>query len=166
MVRIASFNVENLFERPKAFNKANWSIGKSALDAYREVSALFSIPVYSAEDKNRIFDLLVALDIYSVNDHGAIRRKLTQSQPWACLRKNRVKSGREAENQSESIKIAANARDDWIGWIALPKEPTIETSIRMMTRAIKDVGDDIIGIIEAVDRPPLVRFNKEMVGGL
>ena len=31
MVRIASFNVENLFARPKAFDTTDWSKGKKAL---------------------------------------------------------------------------------------------------------------------------------------
>jgi hypothetical protein len=79
MVRVASFNVENLFARPKAFNTTNWSVGQPALDAYREVNTLLSNTTYSAADKDRIRDLLVTLDIYSVNNQGAIRRKRTQS---------------------------------------------------------------------------------------
>jgi hypothetical protein len=46
-MRIAPFNVENLFARPKAFNTADWSIGKPALDACHEVGALIAKPVYS-----------------------------------------------------------------------------------------------------------------------
>ena len=36
----------------------------------------------------------------------------------------------------------------------------------MTARVIQDVGADIIGIVEAEDRPSLVRFNKELLGGL
>jgi len=79
MVRIASFNVENLFARPKAFNTTDWSVGRPALNAYRKVNILFSKTAYSATDKQEIRDLLVELDIYSVNSSGAIRRKRTQS---------------------------------------------------------------------------------------
>lgn len=39
MVRIASFNVENLFARPNAFNSTNLNVGKPVLDAYRDVRA-------------------------------------------------------------------------------------------------------------------------------
>ena len=49
MVQIASFNVENLFARPKAFNTTNWSLGRPALNAYREVNALLSNVAYSVE---------------------------------------------------------------------------------------------------------------------
>jgi endonuclease/exonuclease/phosphatase family metal-dependent hydrolase len=166
MVRIASFNVENLFARPKAFNTTNWSLGRPALDAYREVNALFSNHVYSASDKQRIRDLLVELDIYYANSSGAIRRKLTQSPRWAWLRKNRGKFDRQPMDPAQSIEIIANGRDDWIGWVELAKESTDETGTRMTARVIRDVGADIIGIVEAEDRPSLVRFNSELLGGL
>jgi endonuclease/exonuclease/phosphatase family metal-dependent hydrolase len=166
MVRIASFNVENLFERPKAFNTTNWAAGKPTLDAYKELNALFSNPVYSNDDKKLICDLLVALDIYRINSHGAVRRKITKFPRWAWLRKNRGKFDREPQNPEHSIEIIANGRNDWIGWVELATEPTNETSTRMTAEVIRDVGADIIGIIEAEDRPSLVRFNGEMLGGL
>jgi len=47
----------------------------------------------------------------------------------------------------------------------LATEPVNETSTRMTARVIGDVGADIIGIVEAEDRPALARFNTEMLGG-
>jgi len=166
MVRIATFNVENLFARPKAFNTLDWSLGKPALDAYREVNTLFQNTNYSAADKQRIRDLLVELDIYSVNSSGAIRRKRTQSPRWTWLRKNRGKFDRQPIDTTQNVEIIANGRADWIGWVELAKEPTNETSTRMTARVIQDIGADIIGIVEAEDRPSLVRFNDELLGGL
>jgi len=90
MIRIASFNVENLFARPKAFDLPDWNAGKPVLKAYEKVSALLQKPGYSATDKIRIRDLLVTLDIYTI-DHatGVIRRNQTLNPKWAWLRKNR-----------------------------------------------------------------------------
>lgn len=166
MVRIASFNVENLFARPKAFNTTDWSVGRPALNAYRKVNILFSKTTYSATDKQEIRDLLVELDIYSVNSSGAIRRKRTQSPRWAWLRKNKGKFDRQPNDPTQNVEIIANGRDDWIGWVELAKEPTDEISTRMTARVIQNVGADIIGIVEAEDRPLLVRFNRELLGGL
>lgn len=165
MVRIASFNVENLFTRPRAFNTTDWSLGRPALNAYREVNDLFSNTSYSVADKQRIRDLLVELDIYTINDTGAIRRKRTQSPRWAWLRKNRGKFDRQPKDSTQSIQIIATGRAGWIGWVEMAKEPTDETSTRMTARVIREVGADIIGIVEAEDRPSLVRFNDEMLGG-
>ncbi len=165
MVRIASFNVENLFARPKAFNTADWSIGRPALRAYREVSEIFSKAVYTANDKQRILDLLVTLDIYRRNSSGAIRRINTQSPRWAWLRKNKGKFDRQPANPNQDVEIIANGRGDWIGWVELAKEATDETATRMTAQVIQDVAADILGIVEAEDRPSLVRFNNELLGG-
>jgi hypothetical protein len=110
MVRIASYNVENLFSRPKALNAESWSIGKPALDAYREVNALFARDAYTAANKKKMRDLLVALDIYAVNDEGAVRRKQTQTPRWAWLRKNRGSFDREPVDAGEDVEIVATGR--------------------------------------------------------
>jgi endonuclease/exonuclease/phosphatase family metal-dependent hydrolase len=164
MIKIASFNVENLFARPKAFSSTDLSVGKPALDAYREVNELIKNPVYSPGDKAKIIGLLVILDIYTINSSGAIRRKDTQSPKWAWLRKNRGKFDREPQDPAQNIEIIADGRGDWIGWIELAKEPTNEIATRTTARVIQEVDADIIGIVEAEDRPSLLRFNNELLG--
>ncbi len=165
MVRVASYNVENLFARPKAFNQATWAAGRPVLDAYNEVNVLLANATYSAANKQRMRQLLVDLDIYRVNNNGAIRRLRTQSPRWAWLRKNRGKFDRQPRDATEDVEIIANGRPDWIGWVELAKEPTNETGTRLTARVISDVNADIIGIVEAEDRPSLVRFNDELLDG-
>ncbi len=165
VVKIASFNVENLFARPKVFKTAKWSEGEPILKAYADVNALFAKASYSAADKRKIRDLLVKLDIYFVNDQGAVRRRETQSPKWALLRANRGKFDRQPEDRIQSMEIVANGRSDWIGWVELAKEPTDETGTRLTAKVIHDVDADIIAIVEAEDRPSLVRFNEELLGG-
>lgn len=164
MVRIATFNVENLFTRPKAFNTSDWQAGKPALKAYYEVSGLLAKTSYNADDKKKILDRFVELDIYSVNSSGAIRRKRTQYPRWAWLRKNRGKFDYQPRDANKNVEIIAKGRDDWIGWVELAKGPTNEKGTRMTAQVIKDVGADIIGIVEAEDRPSLVRFNEDILG--
>lgn len=166
MLKIASYNVENLFARPKVFNTLDWSAGKPALDAYNEVNTLIQKANYTSADKDRIRILLKDLDIYSVNAQGAIRRKRSQSPRWAWLRKNRGKFDRQPNDNTKNVEIIATGRDDWIGWVELAKEPTNEKTTRLTARVIQDVDADIIGIVEAEDRPSLVRFNKELLNEL
>ena len=166
MIKIASFNVENLFARPKVFGSSDWSVGEPVLNAYEEVSTRIQKASYTANDKTRIRDLLVALDIYTTTATGAIRRKQTQNPKWAWLRKNRGKFDREPRDQTQSVEIIADGRGDWIGWVELAKEPVDETATRMTARVIQDVDADIFGVVEVEDRPSLVRFNGDLLAGL
>lgn len=92
MVKIASFNVENLFARAKALNTANSGLGEAVLASYQDVNALIMNTEYSVADKARILELLVKLDIYTKNTHEAIRRNDSLQPKWAWLRKNRERS--------------------------------------------------------------------------
>jgi endonuclease/exonuclease/phosphatase family metal-dependent hydrolase len=166
MVRIASYNVENLFARPNAFNPLDWSEGRPVLDAYHKVGKLIANNTYNQSDKQEIRDLLVELDIYSLNTHGAARRKRTPNPRWAWLRKNRGAFDRQPVDATREVEITASGRDDWIGWVELATAPTDAVGTRMTARVIQDVDADIIGMVEAEDRPSLVRFNKELLNGL
>jgi endonuclease/exonuclease/phosphatase family metal-dependent hydrolase len=165
MARIASFNVENLFSRPKAFRSGDLTIAEPFLQAYADVNALFEKETYTPADRARMRDLLVTLDIYFVNDHGAVRRKDTQSPQWAWLRKNRGAFDRQPTAATQSVEITAEGRAEWIGWVELAKEATDEAGTRMTARVITDVNADVIGIVEAEDRPSLVRFNRALLAG-
>lgn len=163
MVRIASFNVENLFERPRAFSATDLDVAEPVLNAYRDVNMLIKKEEYTPADKEQIRDLLVILDIYSVDAQGVIRRKETISPKWAWLRKNRGAFDRQPQDPTQSVEVVAEGRGDWIGWIELATEPTNEIGTRMTARVIRDVNADILGIIEAEDRPSLCRFNEELL---
>lgn len=166
MTRIASFNVENLFERPRAFGATQLSVAKPILDAYREVNGLFGKASYTAADKAKMKSRLLDLDIYTRNAQGAIRRKNTQNPKWAWLRKNRGAFDREPQDPGQDVEIIATGRSDWIGWVELATEPVNEIGTRMTARVIQELNADIIGIVEAEDRPSLLRFNEELLGSM
>jgi hypothetical protein len=110
-------------------------------------SARFLKAKYSASDKKRIRDLLVTLDIYTINQAtGAIRRNKTIDPQWAWLRKNRGAFDREPSDKRQNVEIVAAGRGDWIGWVELAKEAVDETATRMTARVIKDIGAHVLGV--------------------
>ncbi|ACQ80373.1 Endonuclease/exonuclease/phosphatase [Beutenbergia cavernae DSM 12333] len=164
MVRIASFNVENLFARPKAFDTRDWAAGEPVLAAYSELNALIAQDAYTEQDRERMRELLVVLGIYYVNSHGAVRRRQSADPPWAWLRKNRGTFDTEPRDTTRDIEIIATGRGMWIGWVELAVEATDETGIRMTARVVHDVDADVLAVIEAEDRPALLRFDAELLG--
>jgi hypothetical protein len=165
-VTVASFNVENLFARPRAFDPLDWDAGKPALAAYAEFNDLITRPAYSDADRARMRDLLLTLGVYYRNTHGAIRRRpAPATTQWAWLRANRGTFDRQPADAAEDVQVVAAGRGSWIGWVELATEAVNETGTRMTARVIGDVDADILAIVEAEDRPSLVRLNTDLLGG-
>ena len=52
-VRVGSYNVENLFARPRAFDPTDPAAGEPVLAAHAEFNALIAKAVYSNADRDR-----------------------------------------------------------------------------------------------------------------
>jgi endonuclease/exonuclease/phosphatase family metal-dependent hydrolase len=155
-MKIASYNVENLFRRAKALNEDEVT-AKLINDEIAELSSLLKKTVYTSADKTRIVALLVALGMQK-SDTGE----------FAELRKNKGKLLSRKAGTYE-ITIVANGSDDWIGDVVHKLEPVNEIAITNTGKVIAEVNADIIGIVEAEDRISLDKFNKlvlKNVGGV
>jgi endonuclease/exonuclease/phosphatase family metal-dependent hydrolase len=162
MVRVASFNVENLFARPRALNLPTWAQGRPILEAYEEFNRRIAKAVYTASDKARLIELLVKVDVYR-RTNGIVHRNPTRNPRWAFLRANRGTF--DVDRETAGIEIVASGRGSWIGWLELATETVDETAIHMTARVINDVAADIVAVVEAEDRPALDRFNTELLAG-
>lgn len=77
-MKIASFNVENVFRRAVVLNQDNWKDGKPVLEAYAALTEILEQPVYSEADKSQILVLLERLGLLSWMKEGAAKRQSTR----------------------------------------------------------------------------------------
>src|SRR5437867_4215268 len=128
-MRIASFNVENMFRRAVALNLATWKDGKQILDQYARVNSLLQELVYTAAIKKSIVDALEKLGL-----------KKSSETAFVILRENhghllkRPKTG--------PMQVIAGGRNDCIGWVELKTEAVEETATRTTAKVIHEVNAD------------------------
>ncbi|WP_029355619.1 endonuclease/exonuclease/phosphatase family protein [Bosea sp. 117] len=149
-MRIASFNVENMFERARALNQESWSEGRPILELFSKLNALLSEPVYTDAIKQKIAALLIDAGLEKKDDGE-----------FVMLRQNHGKLLKRP--QTGGIQIVADGRESWIGWIELKKEAVNERATRNTARVIADVAADILGVIEAENRVALRHFNTAVL---
>ena len=101
----------------------------------------------------------IAADAWPQPSRTRARRKVARTR-----RSVDVRALPSPAAMSEAIVIAASGRDDWIGWLELKREAVSAIATRNTARVIGDLDADVLAVIEAEDRPALVRFNKDVFG--
>lgn len=143
-MKIAAYNVENLFDRAKALNE-DTAEAQKIVKFQSEITVLLEKEKYTESDKKRILELLDILGILK-KDEGA----------YVFLRKikgqliKRPKTGRPT--------VVAAGRGDWIGWVELKTSHINEIAIMNTGRVIRDVDADIVAVVEAEHRVALKQF--------
>jgi len=149
-MRLASYNVENLFVRARALNMDTWAEGKQILEQYVALNELFEEPAYTNEIKAKILSSLKALSIDKKND-----------SKYVWLRENR---GHLLKHSSLSgTTVVARGRDDWTGWLELKTELVNEAATRNCAQVVRDVGADVMAMIEVEDRRALQQFSEKLL---
>lgn len=155
-MRIASFNVENLFARPKAMDaqEADEATRKTILGAHARISELFELPSYAGLE-DEILTLLDTLGVLNADEGTFVRlRKLRGS----LLRRP----------MSGPVTLVATGRADWVGWVELTSVAVNVRATENTARVIKELGAHVLTVVEADDRPGLDMFSTAMlpaVGG-
>jgi hypothetical protein len=148
---IATFNVENLFERPRAMNLSTWREGQPAIDAAGELNALFNRTVYSATDKRKMLRLMGKFGLLGARSNT----------PYLELRK--VRGTLVERRQGSPPRIVASGRESWAGWVELKKAPIADAAITNTARVIAAVNPDILVLVEVESRPALQHFHDKVL---
>lgn len=153
-MRLATFNVENLFDRPRVMNLDTWAEGKSILENYADLNTLLGELDYTLDMKAQMVKLMVEI--------GLAKSDKTK---FVILRHNRgklLKRGKD-ENGDTVLTIVANGRADWAGTLELVDEPVDEVAMHNTARVINEVNADVLAVVEAESRPVLSAFNTQLL---
>ncbi|ABD12585.1 hypothetical protein ThrDRAFT_04225 [Frankia casuarinae] len=163
-MRLASFNVENLFERIRAMDLPTWDEGQPVLAAFDRFITLAQHEVYTVQNKTDMLADLETMEILTRTSEGRLQLNRDPQPRWARLRENR--GNFLTQPPGKDAVIDATGRQDWIGWVELVTGPVDETAIRSTAQVITDINADVLAVIEAENRPALVRFNTSLLAGL
>ncbi len=153
-MRIAAYNVENLFDRAKVFND-DTDAHQGVLDAHAELNTLFEKPIYADADKARMLVLLAQLGMLNDNEG-----------PFVRLRRIRGRLITRPRDRTKPRRIVAKGRDDWIGWVELKTAAVDEIAMLLTAAVIFEVGADVLALVEAESRPVLKSFQSILASKL
>ncbi len=147
-MKIATYNIQNLFHRDKSLNDKSYS--KCMTDWINELDDLMRGNNRATNHKERIQELVFLLGFDK-----------TLQAPYAVLRR---KAGfLYLKGKEYSKELCANEMTDWNGWITLQTTPIDSVAVKNKARVITDVNPDILLLQEIEDRASLEEFNAQLL---
>ncbi len=149
--RLATFNLNNLFQRPKLLQLAGFSpTARPVLEDIDRLTALLALDSYAGQTGQDIVALL--------KKYGFASGK---GNEWFDL--NQAKGKLFSVSKQNGLSLRVGGRGDWLGWVELTGVTVDDEASRNTGRVIAAARADILGVVEAESRPALDRFNQQVL---
>lgn len=146
-MKIATFNIQNLFHRDK--NLVNTGVGECLSGWTEDLDRLIKKVNKKNRDLERIRELSFLLGFDKV-DHSR----------YAVLRERNGKLF--FQERHFSLGMQASDLTNWNGWVAMNNIPLDAVAIVNKARIVAEADADILLLQEVEDRASLVEFNKRL----
>jgi endonuclease/exonuclease/phosphatase family metal-dependent hydrolase len=143
-LRLATFNVENLFSRARVLNYRDKSIGDKKLEAVGQLQALLDKDVYTSQDKTDIF----RMSTQELSDFIEIRENCGKLYKYSGFK---------------PVGVKAAGRGDWDGEIVFKDAKFTEVVRTNTAQVIKDCRADVMCMVEIENLPVLRAFNSDLL---
>jgi exonuclease III len=150
-MRLATFNIENMFERASAMNLPTWEERRQVLLDFTLLSNLIQKQQYSQNDKDNMLDIMKR------------HRGLLNTGESRYIRLIETRGRLLKKRQNVPVEIGVNRRLDWVGWFELKRETIREVAIENRARVICEVNADVLCILEVESRDAMNNFNDEII---
>lgn len=147
-MKIASYNLNNLFERPRVF----------------ELDGLSQQAAGILKDYYRLSHLLQK-ESYT-RDEAEIRQIIqTRVETKASAKYFEIIQVKEKlyTKVKGRIKLKAGGKSDWLGWVELTKEEVNEIATQQTARVVDSLEADILCTIEVESRMAMENFNQTLL---
>ncbi|KUL21558.1 endonuclease/exonuclease/phosphatase family protein [Streptomyces regalis] len=160
-VRIATFNMENVFRRPTAFRLSDPAKREEIISDFAKLVSLLDLPVYQPGDKEEIARLIEKHRAYAVDPKNPPPIYVNQSRPG----KDSGLFKTTGSGNKTQVEVTAKGRAAWAGWAELGQDDLDMDVVRNTGRVVSEVDADILLAVEVEDRLTLERFNTQVLAG-